>query len=126
MNEREKTVTASLAILAILQLLMLAALYTQTKPHPPLEIPFFSMAPFLASSVAVAIAAAIMGPLSSFSGKMVSLAAAFLALVSFGPQKWFDPAFPSIWPAVLLAQCAVTAILFTLWVERQKGNRKKA
>ena len=33
------------------------------------------------------------------------------ALVSYGPRTHVDPAFPKIWPAVIVAQVAVAVIL---------------
>ena len=38
------------------------------------------------------------------------LLAALMAMLSFGPQKYLDPQFPLIWPAVLTAQIAVIAV----------------
>lgn len=105
-----------LVILATLQLLMLAALYSRTEPHPPLVIPLFALAPFLSASIALAVAG-LLAP-----GRWLSLAAGIAALISFGPQKWFDQAFPQIWPAVILAQIAVAMVavsLFRTW----KGKR---
>lgn len=103
-----------LAILAILQLLMLAALYSRTEPHPPLAIPLFALAPFLSASIALAVAG-LLAP-----GRWLSLAACVTALISFGPQKWFDAAFPQIWPAVILAQMAVAMVAFSLFCNRQQ------
>ena len=108
-----------LAMLAILQLLMLAALYSRTEPHPPLVIPLFALAPFLSASIALAVAG-LLAP-----GRWLSLAAGVTALISFGPQKWFDAAFPQIWPAVILAQIAVAMVaisLFRDWQERRAAQ----
>jgi len=102
---------AALAILIILQSLMLASLYTLTEPHPPLTIPLFALAPFLSASIALAAAAAILGPASDRPGRAVCAVAAITALVSFGPHKWLDPAIALIWPAVALAQIACAVLL---------------
>ena len=40
--------------------------------------------------------------------------AALLAAVSYGPQKWFDPAFGGIWPAVIVAQAAIVVLVVTV------------
>lgn len=107
-----------LVILAILQVLMLAALYSRTQPHPPLAIPFFALAPFLSASVALAVAA-LMAP-----GRWLALAACITALISFGPHKWFDAAFVQIWPAVILAQFAIVMVGISLfWAVREKRGR---
>ncbi|MCB1422520.1 MAG: hypothetical protein KDJ69_08655 [Nitratireductor sp.] len=108
-----------LVILAVLQLLMLAALYTRTEPHPPLVIPLFALAPFLSASIALAVAGLLV------PGRWLSVAASITALISFGPQKWFDASFPQIWPAVILAQIAVamvTIALFRDWQERRSAQ----
>ena len=105
-----------LAMLAILQLLMLAALYSRTEPHPPLAIPLFALAPFLSASIALAVAG-LLAP-----GRWLSLAAGVTALISFGPQKWFDAAFPQIWPAVILAQIAVAMVAISMF-RTCKGKR---
>lgn len=101
---------ASLGVLFVLQIVMLAALNTQTPPHPPLAIPLFALGPFLGASIAMVVAAFFLGDATTRAGKAASLLAAALALISFGPQKWFDPAFSGIWPAVILGEIAVVAI----------------
>jgi hypothetical protein len=49
----------------------------------------------------------------------LSVLAALMALVSFGPQKYFDAQFSLIYPAVLLGQFA-SLVIFTSVV---KGMR---
>ena len=105
-----RSITAALSVLIILQLVMLGALYAQVPPHPPATIPLFAIAPFLAVALATAAAALIVGPVVSRTGKALSLLAALMAMLSFGPQKYVDPQFPMIWPAVLAAQVAVIAV----------------
>jgi len=92
-------------------LTMLSALFTQTIPHPPLTVPPFALGPFLGAALSVAVAAMILGGTTSLNGSAVSSVAALLALVSYGPQKWFDPAIGQIWPAVLLGQLAVIVVM---------------
>ncbi len=105
----DQTCRASLGILLVLQAVMLAALFTQTEPHPPIAVAPFALGPFLGASLAMAVAALVLGTSAARAGQVASLIAAALALVSFGPQKWIDPAISQIWPAVLLGEIAVVA-----------------
>ena len=105
-----RSITAALSVLIILQLVMLGALYAQVPPHPPATIPLFAIAPFLAVALATAAAALIVCPVAGRTGRALSLLAALMAMLSFGPQKYVDPQFPMIWPAVLAAQVAVIAV----------------
>ena len=111
MTVRDPLSIAALSALLVLQLTMLGALFTQTAPHPPLTVPPFAIAPFLGASMAIAVAAMLLGATTTRSGVITTLAAALLSLVSFGPQKWFDPSIPLIWPAVLLGQLAAAALV---------------
>ena len=110
----EKTDRAALVVLATLQFLLLLALYSRTEPHPPVAIFLFALGPFLSASIAICAAACWMGAGNSRSGNILSLAAALLGLISFGPQKWFDPSFAQIWPAVITAQIACAVLLGNL------------
>ncbi len=103
--------TAALTTLIILQLVMLGALYAQIAPHPPASIALFGIAPFLAVSLSVAVCAMLMGETATRLGRGFCLLASLMALLSFGPQKYFDPAFPLIWPSVIAAQIAVITLL---------------
>lgn len=105
----QRQLSAAIATLILLQVVMLSALYAGVRPHPPEATPLFGIAPFLGASVSVAAAALIVGPLSG-AGRILSIIAALAALVSFGPQKYFDPQFGLIWPAVILGQAAAVAI----------------
>ena len=114
-----RNIRAALSVLVGLQVIMLFALFTDTSPHPLLTTPLFAMAPFLGASISIAAAALMLTAtpvrLGTRSGMAMSLLAALLALVSFGPQKWLDPAIPAIWPAVLCGQVSAVLILwFTL------------
>lgn len=100
---------AALACLILLQAVMLASLYAGVTPHPPAATPLFGIGPFLGASMSAAVAALILGP--TRAGRVLAGVAAFAALVSFGPQKYFDPQFPLIWPAVLSGQVAAGVIL---------------
>lgn len=102
---------AALATLAILQLTMLAALFTRTPPHPPLAVAPFALGPFLGASIAIAVAGIILGATRTRVGTAAAVLAAALGLVSYGPQKWIDPAIAQIWPAVLLGEIAAIVLL---------------
>lgn len=101
---------AALSVLIVLQMIMLSALYAGIKPHPPVATPLFGIAPFIGASIAAAIAAIIMTP-ATRGGRVLSVLAALMAAASFGPQKYFVPEFPLIWPAVIGAQIAIVAII---------------
>lgn len=102
---------AALLILAMLQALMLLALLAGLAPHPPRVTPLFAMGPFLSASIAIAVAGIVLTGTPGRFPAFVSALAALLALVSYGPQKWIDPAIPEIWPAVLLGQVAALWVL---------------
>ncbi len=104
-------VQAALATLIILQTVMLGALFAQSPPHPPADIPLFAIAPFLAVALSAALSAIIAGPLETTAGRVLSLLAALMALLSFGPQKYLDAQFSLIWPAVITGQIAAVTIL---------------
>lgn len=102
---------AALTTLIVLQLTMLAALFAQSAPHPPATIPLFGIAPFLAAAMSAAAAAIIISPLQAASGRVLSVLAALMALLSFGPQKYLDAQFALIWPAVISGQAAAIAVI---------------
>ncbi len=102
---------AALSVLVVLQVTMLGALFTQTIPHPPLAVPPFALGPFLGAALSMAVAALVLGGATYRSGAIISALAAVSALVSFGPQKWIDPAIGQIWPAVLLGQIASVILI---------------
>lgn len=107
-----KHTTAALAGLIILQLVMLGSLYAQIAPHPPAIIPISGIGPFLSVSLSIAASALIIGPLNGAAGRTLGLLAALLAMVSFGPQKYMDPQFPLVWPAVIFGQLCTLYIVF--------------
>lgn len=110
MEQPSRHVIAALATLIVLQGIMLSALYAGIKPHPPVATPLFGIAPFLGAAMSVALAAIIVQPLGSRAGRILSVLAALMALVSFGPQKYLDAQFDLIYPAVLLGQFAALVI----------------
>lgn len=110
MEQSTRHVIAALATLILLQGIMLSALYAGIRPHPPVATPLFGIAPFLGAAMSVALAAIIVQPLGSRAGRVLSVLAALLALVSFGPQKYFNAQFGLIYPAVLLGQFAALVI----------------
>lgn len=111
----DRPIIAALSALILLQLVMLSALYAGIEPHPPVATPLFGMAPFLAASFAAAFSAILLGPLSGTPGRMLSGFAVVLALVSFGPQKYFDAQFALIWPAVISGQIAAITVLVQIF-----------
>jgi len=114
----QNRLSAAIVVLLVLTSIMLLSLFTRTAPHPPLEITPFALAPFLGASLAIGAGALWL----SRRGSDTWLALVFAAtvLVSFGPQKYFDPAFTRIWPAVILAQIAVLVIAATAFGSRLK------
>jgi hypothetical protein len=110
MERSTRHVIAALATLILLQGIMLSALYAGIRPHPPVTTPLFGIAPFIGAAMSVALAAIIVQPLSSREGRILSVIAALMALISFGPQKYFDIQFGLIYPAVLLGQFAALVI----------------
>lgn len=102
---------AALCALIILQLIMLGALFAQSAPHPPATIPLFGIAPFLAAALSVAAGAIITGPLDTTTGRVLSVLAALMALLSYGPQKYLDAQFALIWPAVVTGQIAAVVLI---------------
>ena len=108
---RSRQANAALTVLIVLQLTMLTALFARSAPHPPATIPLFAIAPFLAVALATASAAIIIGATDTIPGRLLSIAAAVLALLSYGPQKYFDAQFALIWPAVIAGQLAAVALI---------------
>ncbi len=102
---------AALCALIILQLVMLGALFAQSAPHPPATIPLFAIAPFLAAALSVTAGAIITGPLDTTTGRVLSVMAALMALLSYGPQKYLDAQFALIWPAVITGQIAAVVLI---------------
>lgn len=106
-----RQICAALAVLLTLQVVMLAELFAGVPPHPPEQIALFGIAPFLSVSLATAVAALVVGPTDTLAGRSLSLLAGLLAMLSYGPQKYVDPQFPLIWPAVVVAQLAVVVLV---------------
>ena len=123
MDHENRISHAALSTLIGLQAIMLASLFAQTPPHPPLSTPLFAMAPFLAASISLAIAGLVLGAATSRLGTIVSIIATVSALISFGPQKWFDAAIPQIWPAVLLGQIAAVAVFWSAYRRLRDENQ---
>ncbi len=103
--------TAAILVLLTITGVMLLALMSRTPPHPPLDVPPFALGPFLAASLAIGAAAFHLLRQAVRYGSLLAVLFALTALVSFGPQKYFDPKFLQIWPALITAQIAVIAIL---------------
>jgi len=112
---------AALTALILVQAVMLASLMAGLEPHPPRAIALFAMGPFLASALATAAAALMMGATAGRAGRVLSLIAALQAMLSFGPQKWLDPNIAEIWPAVLTAEVAAVVLA----VACLRGSRRR-
>ncbi len=110
MERDQRVANASLGALIVLQGVMLFALYTKTPPHPPEVVAPFGIAPFLGASLALAVAALMLGSVETRAGRVACGLAGVAALVSYGPQKYFDVQFGLIWPSVVLGQIAVVGI----------------
>ena len=123
MEQSNRHVIAALATLILLQGIMLSALYAGIRPHPPIATPLFGIAPFLGAAMSVALGAIIVQPLESRAGRILSVLAALMALVSFGPQKYFDAQFGLIYPAVLLGQFAAL-VIFASVVSATRQHRE--
>lgn len=102
----------ALLTLIILQTVMLGSLYAGVAPHPPAKIPLFAIAPFLAVSLSAAAGALVAGLNNGKLGRTLAVLAALCALLSFGPQKYFDAQFHLIWPAVIAGQVASLAVIY--------------
>lgn len=121
MTHSDRQTSAALVTLITLQVIMLTALYAGIRPHPPLATPLFGIAPFLGASLSLALAALIVQPLTTATGRTLSVLAGLMALVSFGPQKYFDAQIGLIWPAVVLGQAAAVVIFArVVGVKRQR------
>ncbi|MFK7940345.1 MAG: hypothetical protein AB8B82_13280 [Roseovarius sp.] len=116
MTQKMKILDAACLMLAIVQTVMLASLWFGVAPHPPRTIPLFAMAPFLAVAIGTAMAARVL--ITEMAGRILAGIAAAFALLSFGPQKYIDPAFAEIWIAVIAAQLCVLAIFYALFTGR--------
>ncbi|MCB1384041.1 MAG: hypothetical protein KDJ73_14170 [Notoacmeibacter sp.] len=116
----------ALVVLAILQGVMLAAMLARVPPHPPFTIALFAMGPWLGACLAAIAVSLMCGAESSRAGKGFALLSTVMALVSYGPQKWVDPAIGQIWPAVLAAQIACATILIRTSLPLAIRFRRKA
>jgi hypothetical protein len=126
MPSPDRSQQAALACLILLQTVMLASLYAGVAPHPPATTPLFGIGPFLGAALSAAVAALILGPSQFPAGRLMAGIAALAALVSFGPQKYFDPQFGLIWPAILSGQVAAGVILVSLFARLSSLARSRA
>ena len=120
--QRNDLASAAIVVLLVLTGVMLLALFSRTAPHPPLEVPPFALGPFLGASLSIGAAAFYLLRQGVRHGSTLAVLFALTALVSFGPQKYFDPEFSLIWPAVITAQFAVIAILAWSIVALRRGR----
>ena len=106
-----QSAAAAIVVLLVLTGVMLLALLTRTAPHPPLEVAPFAIGPFLGASLAIGAGALHLVRQDGRYAGALAILFAVTAVVSFGPQKYFDPAFSRIWPAVITAQIAVVVVV---------------
>jgi len=117
--------SAAILVLIVLTSVMLCALYSRTAPHPPLEVAPFAIGPFLGASLAIGAAAFMLVRQDASYAIAIAVLFALTAMVSFGPHKYFDPAFGRIWPAVITAQLATLVIVywaFTTWRQMRSAE----
>ncbi len=107
----KNSTAAAVLVLLVLTAVMLLALFSRTAPHPPIEVPLFALGPFLGASLAIGAAALYLLRHGARHGTSLAVLFALTALISFGPQKYLDPAFLRIWPAVISAQVAAVVIV---------------
>ncbi len=115
-DTRPDLIGAACLMLATVQAVMLASLYFGVEPHPPRTIPLFAMPPFLAVSIGTALCAYSLS--GQRPGRILAGVAAVAALLSFGPQKYVDPAIGDIWIAVVASQIAMLVIVWQLITTR--------
>ena len=120
-THRAQIIDAACLMLALIQAVMLASLWFDVAPHPPRTTPLFAMAPFLAVSISTALVAR--GLVASRAGSILAGLAAAMALISFGPQKYVDPALPEIWVAVVASQLCILAIVYALFMAPAREGR---
>ncbi|MEQ9239996.1 hypothetical protein [Roseovarius indicus] len=123
-DTRADLIAAACLILAVIQAVMLASLFAGVAPHPPRAIPLFAMPPFLSVSIGTALAACLLAQRPT--GQRLAIPAALFALLSFGPQKYLDPAFPEIWIAVIASQAAVLTIAYALIAQPTASRARHA
>ena len=114
-NQDRTVIEAAIVALIILTVVMLLALFTRTPPHPPLEVPLFSLAPFLGGALAFGAASLLLARSGHVYAKPMIILFCMFTLVSFGPQKYFDPSFSRIWPAVICAQISMLTIFMQIF-----------
>lgn len=122
-TQQNHPTSAAIVVLLVLTGVMLLALFSRTAPHPPLEVPPFALGPFLGASLAIGAAAFHLIRQGARYGSTLAVLFALSALVSFGPQKYLDPAFSRIWPAVITAQFAVIVIVASCIVTLRRGRK---
>ena len=124
-TSKERLATAAAMTLIILQTVMLLSLYSKTFPHPPETVAPFGIAPFLAASLSFAAIALIFRPTEDRLGRIFGVLAALSALVSYGPQKYFDAQIGFIWPSVLVGQLAALTLIAVIWQARNNSAKEQ-
>ena len=117
---------AALICLILVHAVMLMALFAGVEPHPPARVAPFGMAPFLSAMMSAGLAAMILGAFQTPAGTVFAIAAAVMSLVSFGPHKVFDPAFPLIWPAFATVWISIAALTLRFFAVHRAGPEAQA
>ena len=114
----ESLVVGCLFGLIFLQIVMLAALFARTEPHPPPHL-----APFIGAGIAVGVFAI---PLV-WNRLVLGFAAAILfglfSLMSYGPHKLLVEAAMQILPAVIVGFALTCVLIVVSIVEIRRGSR---
>ena len=122
--DTDRYAVAAIVALLVLTSVMLLAMFSRTQPHPPLDVGIFAMGPFLATSLAIGAAACGLVLSGTRFAVATTLLFALTALVSYGPQKYVDPAIAQTWPAVIIAQFSLLIIFG--WIAYGIIGRKRA
>ena len=125
-NQRNASPVVTVALIMMISLhgIMLMALFAGVEPHPPARVTPFGMAPFLAVVIGLSVVGIYLNSLGQAGAVYVAVAVAVLSLLSFGPQKYLDPAISQVWVAVVAAQ--VSAVLIVMELVQQIMGRNDA
>ena len=106
----------ALAGLAALKLVMLAGLFTQTPPYPPLDL-----APLFASSLALSVFCVAMILVRSRWFAVPAVLVVLESLLSYGPHKLYpgDSLFfaqtAAVYPAIVVGSAPIAVLAAATW-----------
>ena len=111
----DRCTAAAIMVLVVLTSVMLLAMFTRTEPHPPLEVAPFALAPFLAASLAIGVAAYVLVA----SGARFAAATAVLFGAERAQGVWRDYSVPwQLWNALRAVAAGIVLLLAGLGVLR--------